>query len=54
MVFQPLATLAPKAKATWRVKVKSVGGGDVRFRVSMTSDQLGRPVEETEATNFYQ
>ncbi len=51
--FAPLPELAPKAKARWTVKVNAVKPGDVRFRVDMTSDQLGRPVTETEATNLY-
>ena len=53
VTFAPLASLAPKAQAIWEVKVKAVKSGDVRFRVIMNTDQLTRPVEETEATNFY-
>lgn len=53
VTFSPLATLGPKAQAQWKVSVKAVGAGDVRFKVTMNSDNLGRPVEETEATNFY-
>lgn len=53
ITFAPLATLAPGATATWTVVVRATGDGDVRFGVSMISDQLTRPVEETEATNFY-
>lgn len=52
--FAPLPELAAKDEASWKVNVKAVQAGDVRFRVSMTSDQLGRPVAETEATNFYE
>ncbi len=52
--FAPLASLAPKAKAEWRVVVKAVAAGDVRFAVNMTSKRLTRPVEETEATNLYE
>jgi len=51
--FQPLAKLGPKATASWRVTVKGTKASDTRFKVSMTSDQLGRPVEETEATTIY-
>ncbi len=51
--FQPLDSLAPGARATWKVVVRAVDAGDVRFRVTMDSDQLTRNVEETEATNFY-
>lgn len=52
--FAPIQSLAPKAKAVYRVTVKGVGEGDVRFRVEMTSDQIGEPVMETESTNIYQ
>ena len=51
--FQPLATLAPKQTARWRVVVRAVAQEDVRFKVSLTTDQISRPVEETEATNQY-
>ena len=53
VTFGPLPRLAPRAKATWRVVVKAVKAGDVRFKVTMTSDQLRRPVEETESTEMY-
>lgn len=53
ITFKPLPALAPKAKATWTVKVKGVKVGDVRFSVEMTTDQLQRPVIETEATQIY-
>jgi uncharacterized repeat protein (TIGR01451 family) len=51
--FAPLASLAPKDKATYRVVVKGTKEGDVRFKVSLTSDQIERPVEETESTHVY-
>ena len=54
VTFTPLRSLAPKAKATWRVTVKAVKAGDVRFTVVMTTDQLTRPVQETEATHLYE
>ena len=53
VTFAPLASLAPKAKAVWTLRAKAVDAGDVRLKVSMTTDQIGRPVEETEATNLY-
>lgn len=52
--FTPLANLAPKAKASWRVVVRGVKPGDVRFRVVLNSDQLARPVEEIVATHVYE
>ncbi|NJL31633.1 MAG: DUF11 domain-containing protein [Phycisphaerales bacterium] len=54
VTFTALPSLAPDAQAKWEVKVKAVKTGDVRLKTTMTSDQLTRPVEETEATNFYQ
>jgi len=50
---EPLSVLEPKARATWWVVVKALKAGDVRFTVRLASDQLARPVEETEATNQY-
>jgi len=52
--FAPLPRLAPKVKATWKVVTKATKAADARFKVSMTSDQLERPVEETESTHLYQ
>ena len=55
ITFASLASLAPKQSAAWRVNVKALSPGSVRFKVKMTSDQLegGAPVEETEATTLY-
>jgi len=52
--FAPLATLAPKAQATWQVTIKALKAGDVRFRATMTTAELERNVEETEATRLYE
>jgi len=54
ITFAPLGTLGVGQKATWKVTVKAVKAGDVRFKVQMNSDQLTRPVDETEATNLYE
>jgi uncharacterized repeat protein (TIGR01451 family) len=53
LTFAPLVSLAPKARAVWRVNIKANDAGDMRFKVTINSDQLDRPVEETEATTFY-
>lgn len=53
VVFEPLPSLAPKAKATYRVVVKGTKEQDVRFKTTMTSDMLKSPVEETESTHIY-
>ncbi len=54
ITFDPLPELAAKAKASWEVVVKALNSGDVRFKVELNSDQITRPVQETESTNFYQ
>ena len=52
--FAPLRNLDPKGKATWRVVVRGALAGDVRIKVTMHTDQLALPVEQTEATHIYQ
>ncbi len=54
VVFAPVRSLAPKAKAVFRVVVKGAAVGDVRFKVSLTSDQMTSPAEETESTHIYE
>jgi uncharacterized repeat protein (TIGR01451 family) len=54
VVFEALPSLAAKGTATFRVVVKALKPGDVRFGVEMYSGDRDRPVEETEATNFYE
>lgn len=52
--FAPLASLAPKARATWTLTAKGVRPADVRFKVQMKSDQIDTPVMETESTHIYE
>jgi uncharacterized repeat protein (TIGR01451 family) len=55
VTFDPLASLAPGAEASWRVVVRSKGAANARTKVVMFTTELGEtPVEETEATNFYE
>lgn len=54
VTFEALPSLAPGAKAEWRVQVTVDAAGDQRFTTIMNSDQLSRPVQETEATNCYE
>ena len=53
ITFQPLSELPAKEMAQWRVTVQARQPGDVRFNADMNSDQLTRPVQESEATHFY-
>lgn len=54
VTFAPLPTLAPKAKAIFRVTIKGVATGDTRFHVSLKSDQMETPAMETESTHIYE
>ena len=52
--FEPLSQLAPNDRAIWRVTVKAIGIGDLRFKTAIKSDQFERVISETEATTFYE
>lgn len=54
ITFRPLASLDPKAQATWRVNVRGTKPGDVRFKVELTSDMMTKPAMETESTHIYE
>ena len=54
ITFEPLASLAPRTKAIWRVVTRADKAGDVLFKASMTMDEFNRPIEETESTNLYE
>ena len=51
--FAPVESLGAREHVVFRVTVKSTGKGDVRFKVTMTSDQLDTPVTENESTFMY-
>ncbi|MBN2505995.1 MAG: DUF11 domain-containing protein [Verrucomicrobia bacterium] len=53
LTMAPLAALAPKTEAAWRVVVKTLQAGDVRFQTELRCDEFSRPVQETEATQQY-
>jgi uncharacterized repeat protein (TIGR01451 family) len=53
LVFDPIATLAAKGEAVYRVKVRGATAGDLRFRVQLTCDQVRTPVVKEESTRFY-
>ncbi|MGW8256287.1 MAG: hypothetical protein ACWGMZ_02255 [Thermoguttaceae bacterium] len=53
VVFEALAHLAPKADATYRVRVKGLRPGDLRARFQLTSDELRTPVTKEESTRVF-
>jgi hypothetical protein len=53
IVFEPLEKLAPRADAIFRINVKALEAGTVRFKIQMTSTNLTEPVIKMEATRIY-
>jgi uncharacterized repeat protein (TIGR01451 family) len=52
--FEPLPKLAPRADAIYRIHVKALAPGDVRFKAQITSTNLVEPVIEMESTRIYE
>lgn len=53
VTFDPISDLAAKTEAVFKVKVKAVGTGDVRFEAAMTSKHLTASVKKQESTRVY-
>jgi len=51
--FAPLEKLDPGEDSRWHLVVKATRKGDARFTVKVQSDQLNRPILETEASLFF-
>jgi uncharacterized repeat protein (TIGR01451 family) len=53
IVFDPIERLAPRADAIFRINVKALQAGTVRFKIQVTSASLVEPVIKMEATRIY-
>jgi len=53
LVFEPLARLAPRADALFKIRVKGLQAGDQRIRVQVKSDDVQTPVTKEESTRVY-
>ena len=53
VTFAPIDRLAPKQSVEYCVIVKGVAAGDARAEATLTSDGLGAPVTDVEATHVY-
>jgi len=53
LIFEPLPKLAPRADAIYRVNVRGIAAGDLRFRARITADGLTDPVLKEESTKVY-
>lgn len=54
VTFAPVGVLNTKERVVFELTVKAVAAGDIRFGVTMNTEELERPVQETESTNFYE
>ncbi len=53
LTFEPIPKLAPRADVIYRVNVRGVAPGDLRFRAKITADGLTEPVLKEESTKVY-
>jgi hypothetical protein len=53
LIFEALPRLAPKADVIYRVQVKGIAPGDIRFRTRIRADGLKVPVLREESTRIY-
>lgn len=53
VLFEPLARLAPKGEAVYRIQVRGLKAGDPRIRVQVACDEIQSPVTKEEATKVY-
>lgn len=53
LTLAALPSLRPKDQATWRIVVKTLSAGDVRFTTEVRSDEFTEPIKEVEPTRQY-
>jgi uncharacterized repeat protein (TIGR01451 family) len=53
IIFEPIDKLAPRSDAVFRINVKALEAGTVRFKIQVTSANLTDPVIKMEATRIY-
>jgi hypothetical protein len=53
VLFEPIKQLAPKADATFTIKVKAIEPGDQRLEVQVATDEIREPVSKQESTRVF-
>jgi uncharacterized repeat protein (TIGR01451 family) len=53
VIFEKMPRLAPRAEEIFRVQVKGVAPGDIRFRTRIRADGLVEPVQREESMRIY-
>ncbi len=51
--FEPLARLAPKTDATFRIRTQALSAGDLRIKVQLMTDEMRQPITKEESTRVY-
>ena len=51
--LEPIAQLAPKAEATFRIRAQALAAGDLRVKVQLQTDDMRQPVNKEESTRVY-
>jgi hypothetical protein len=51
--FEPIAQLAPKAEATFRIRAQALQAGDLRVKMQLQSDDMHQPINKEESTRVY-
>ena len=53
VVFEPIASLAPKADTVYRLQVQVAEPGDLRLAVEIQTDDLAQPIRKEESTRVF-
>lgn len=53
VIFEPLPRLAPKADATYRVRVEALSAADARVHIQVRTDEMQSEVTKEESTQIY-
>jgi hypothetical protein len=53
LIFEKMPRLAPRAEEIFRVQVKGIAPGDIRFRTRIRADGLKDPVQREESMRIY-
>lgn len=53
IAFAPIASLAPKSEAKFRVQVQGLQAGDQRAKIMVTADEVTEPITKEQSTRVY-
>jgi uncharacterized repeat protein (TIGR01451 family) len=53
LIFEPVSSLGPREEALFKIHVRALRAGTVRFKIQVTSASVTEPVVKMEATRIY-